>query len=113
MNRFERIIELYQKHEAAKFAANLILDYLLAKQDWVKAAAYASRFKEQMVGGEMEEFAKIEGGAKFQIAKGILEKGDAALADGRITEGISLLEEGSNRYLNCSPRTPTGSLRTP
>ena len=58
--RFEKIIKLYQKHEAAKFAANLILDYLLAKQDWTKAAAYAARFKEQMVGGAMEEFAKIE-----------------------------------------------------
>ncbi|MBL91073.1 MAG: hypothetical protein CMH56_04575 [Myxococcales bacterium] len=106
VKRFERIIDLYQQHEAAKFAANLILDYLLAKQDWTKAAAYASRFKEQMVGGEMEEFAKIEGGAKFQIAKGILEKGDIALADGRITEGINLLEEGANRYLELLAEDP-------
>ena len=104
--RFEKIIKLYQKHEAAKFAANLILDYLLAKQDWTKAAAYAARFKEQMVGGAMEEFAKIEGGAKFQIAKGVLEKGDAALADGRITEGIALLEDGANRYLELLAEDP-------
>ena len=42
--RFEDLIAKYPKQEAARFAANYILNFLLAKQDWRTAAEYAVCF---------------------------------------------------------------------
>ena len=99
IKRFEQIVARYPKEEAAKFAANYILNLLLAKQDWKAAAEYAARFQREVGGGEDDVFAKIEGGAKFQIAKKTLEDGQKALDEGRITEAIELFESGANQYL--------------
>ena len=106
MERFENIIKLYPEHEAARFAANYILDYLLAKKDWVAAAKYAKRFMEEMKDDESGTFAKIEGGARFQIATQILEKGEIALKEGRVSEGLALLEDGADRYLELLAEDP-------
>lgn len=109
LRRFEAVISGYPSHEAAKYSANLILDYHLAKKDWGKAAAYARRFQEQSIGGaggDVGEFAKIEGGARFQLATQVLEDGRRALKEGRISEGIRLLEEGSKAYLDLVAEDP-------
>ena len=98
VRRFEDLIAKYPKQEAARFAANYILNFLLAKQDWRTAAEYAARFQKEM-GGDNEAFAKIEGGAKFQIAKKTLEDGQQALDEGRITDALGLFESGANQYL--------------
>lgn len=100
IRRFERIVQDYAGQEAAKFAANYILNFLVAKQDWRAVAEYAARFKQEMGGtGSEDVFAKVEGGAKFQIAKKTLEDGQKALDEGRITEAMELFESGSNQYL--------------
>ncbi len=98
VKRFEKIIQAYPQHEAAKFAANFILDYWLGKKDWAQAAKYAAQFKSTLA-DDSGTFAKIEGGAKFQIAKKKLEDGEQALREDRISEGLALLEEGANQYL--------------
>jgi len=103
--RFEKIIELYPSDEAARFAANFVLDYLLAKKDWAKAAQYASRFQ-KTIKDDSGTFAKIEGGARFQIAKKKLEDGEKAIEEERISEGLALLEEGANAYLELLAEDP-------
>lgn len=97
--RFEAIVNNYPTSEAAKFAANLILDRLIAQKDWTKAAEYAARFSETVTSGDKGVFAKIEGGAKFKIAQKTLEEGGKDIEEGRIAEGIAKLEEGSRAYL--------------
>jgi TolA-binding protein len=99
IKRFETVVEKYPSAEAAKFSGNLILDYLLAKEDWAEAAKVAARFKTQLKAADPSEIAKIEGGAKFQLARKTLEDGDKALKEGRVAEGIAMLEEGANTYL--------------
>jgi TolA-binding protein len=103
--RFEKIIELYPSDEAARFAANFVLDYLLAKKDWAKAAQYAAKFQ-QTIKDDSGTFAKIEGGARFQIAKKKLEDGELAMSEDRISEGLALLEEGANAYLELLAEDP-------
>jgi cellulose synthase operon protein C len=99
IRRFEDIVARYPNHEAARFAANLILDRLLADQDWTKAAEYAARFQRTMTSGDTALFAKIEGGAKFKIATQVLDEGAKDIEEGRIAEGIAKLEEGAESYL--------------
>ncbi len=100
VKRFQIVVEKFPQSEAAKFAANLILDDLLARKDWQAAATYAAKFEANKVGGgSTDEFAKIKGGAQFNIAKNTLEQGAKLLDDGKITEGNALLESGAEQYL--------------
>jgi TolA-binding protein len=108
IKRFEGVIQKFPKHQAARASANFILDYLLAKKDWKTAAAYAARFKNEAIGGgeELEAFAKIEGGARFQMATEVLNEGDKALKEGRITVALAKLEEGADAYLELLEKDP-------
>lgn len=100
VQRFEGIVDKYPLSEAAKFAANLILDDLLAKKDWQAAAKYAAKFEQEKIGGsDGGEFAKIKGGAQFNIAKETLEQGRKLREEGKIQEGNALLESGAEQYL--------------
>jgi cellulose synthase operon protein C len=100
VKRFETVVTKFPQSEAAKFAANLILDDLLAKKDWVAAASYAARFEQEKVGGgDTGEFAKIKGGARFEIATATLRDGEQLLIDGKIQEANAKLEEGAEQYL--------------
>lgn len=100
VKRFEIVVNKFPQSEAAKFAANLILDDLLAKKDWQAAATYAARFEQEKIGGgDTGEFAKIKGGAQFNIAKNTLEQGRKLRDEGKIQEGNALLESGADQYL--------------
>lgn len=107
VKRFQIVVDKFPQTEAARFAANLILDDLLAKKDWAAAAAYAGRFEEQKVGGgDTEEFAKIKGGARFEIATATLREGEALLGEGRIQEANAKLESGADQYLTLIAEDP-------
>jgi TolA-binding protein len=107
--RFIEIIEKYPGTEAAKFSANFILDYYLVRKDWVAAEKYAKQFKSTIKDDSGEFLAladKVIGGSRFQLAKKKLEDGDKALEEGRITEGIAMLEEGAQEYLKLLEEDP-------
>ncbi|MFZ9886450.1 MAG: tetratricopeptide repeat protein [Myxococcota bacterium] len=106
MRRFEEIVAKYPDKEAGKFAANLILDRLLALREYKTAAEYAARFQQTVTSGDQAVFAKIEGGAKFKIATQVLDEGATDIAEGRIVEGISKLEDGANSYLRLVEEDP-------
>ena len=99
IRRFNKVIDNHPNEEAARFSGNLILNYLLAKQDYEKAAVVAARLEKSITSGDNSEFKKIGSGAKFQLAKRTLEEGDKALKEGRVAEGIAKLEQGASEYL--------------
>ncbi len=107
VKRFRTVVEKYPESEAARFAANLILDDLLARKDWKTAAETAAAFSEKKVGGgEVDEFRKIQGGARFNIAKETLEGGAKKMDDGQIQDGIAMLESGAEQYLKLLDEDP-------
>lgn len=107
VKRFETVVNKFPQSEAAKFAANLILDDLLARKDWVAAASYAERFEREGVGGaDTAEFAKIKGGAQFNIAKNTLEQGRKLRDEGKLAEGNAMLESGADQYLKLVAQDP-------
>lgn len=107
VKRFQIVVDKFPASEASKSAANLILDDLVARKDWIAAAAYAERFEKGKVGGgDTSVFAKIKGGAEFEIAKATLENGAKLLDEGRIHEGNALLERGADSYLKLIAQDP-------
>ncbi len=100
VRRFRAVVEAYPDSEPARYAANFILDDLLAKKDWKGAADTAAAFSAKKVGGgDVVVFQKIQGGARFNIAKETLEGGAKAMDEGRISDGIAMLESGAEQYL--------------
>jgi TolA-binding protein len=99
IQRFRFVVVTFPRSEAAKFAANLILDDLLAKKDWATAAEYAEELEQGKIGGETEAFRKIKAGAQFNIATNALDQGRKLREQGRIAEGNALLENGAEQYL--------------
>lgn len=107
VKRFETVVTKFPQSEAAKFAANLILDDLLARKDWVGAASYAEKFEREGVGGgDTAEFAKIKGGAQFNLATKTLEDGRKLRDEGKLAEGNALLESGAEQYLKLVAQDP-------
>jgi TolA-binding protein len=107
VRRFRLVVEKFPGSEAARFAANFILDDLLARKDWKGAAETAAAFSKGKVGGDdVEVFQKIQGGARFNIARETLESGAKMMDDGRITDGIAMLESGAEQYLQLLAEDP-------
>ncbi|MCP4503006.1 MAG: tetratricopeptide repeat protein [Deltaproteobacteria bacterium] len=107
LKRFEEVIQRWPKHEAAKAAANFILDFYVQKKDWAKVAALSKQFEKEIAGGDEDgTFKKLGSGAEFQLAKALLEDGDKAIQEGRISEGIAKLEQGANEYLRLLEEDP-------
>lgn len=100
VRRFRLVVDKFPSSEAARFAANFILDDLLARKDWKAAAETAAAFSAQKVGGDdVDVFSKIQGGARFNIARETLESGAKMMEEGQITAGIAKLESGAEQYL--------------
>ncbi len=106
VKRFRTVVDRYPDSDAARFAANLILDDMLARKDWKAAAETAARFTDKKVGGASGEFQKIQGGARFNIAKETLENGEKLMNEGRIQEAIAQLESGAEQYLKLLDEDP-------
>jgi tetratricopeptide (TPR) repeat protein len=107
VRRFRIVVDKFPESEAARYAANLILDDLLARKDWKAAAETAAAFNEKKVGGEATDtFQKIQGGARFNIAKETLEGGAKKMDEGSISDGIAMLESGAEQYLQLLAEDP-------
>lgn len=107
VRRFKIVVDKFPESEAARYAANLILDDLLARKDWKAAAETAAAFNAKKVGGgETDTFQKIQGGARFNIAKETLESGAKMMDEGKISDGIAQLESGADQYLQLLAEDP-------
>ena len=107
VKRFRAVVDKHPDSQAAGFAANIILDDLLARQDWQAAADTAAAFAQRKVGGDAAgNFVAIQGGARFNIAKNMLADGEKLMIDGRIQDGMQLLETGADSYLKLLDEDP-------
>lgn len=107
VRRFRIVVDKFPESEPARFAANFILDDLLARKDWKGAAETAAAFTAKKVGGDdVDVFQKIQGGARFNIAKETLEGGAKLMDDGKISDGIVMLESGAEQYLQLLAEDP-------
>lgn len=107
LKRLTDVTQQYPSHEAAKFAANFILDFYVGTKQWAKVAELSKQFESNITGGDQDDtFKKLGSGAEFQLAKALLEDGDKALSEGRIQEGLSKLEQGANEYLRLLEEDP-------
>jgi len=107
VRRFRIVVDKFPESEAARYAANLILDDLLARKDWKAAAETAAIFNAKKVGGgDTDTFQKIQGGARFNIAKETLEGGAKMMDEGKISDGIAMLESGAEQYLQLLAEDP-------
>ncbi len=96
--RFEAIIAEHPQHEAAKFAAYQIMDQLLLKKDWERLRDFAQNMQ-TTIGDESGKFAQLFSGAEFKLAEEMLTKGGKLMEEGRITDGLALLEKGAEEYV--------------
>lgn len=107
IRRFRVVVDQYPETTPARLAANFILDDLMARKDWKGAADNAAVFGAKNVGGgDVGRFKVIEGGARFNIAKETLESGAKLMDEGRIADGIAMLESGADQYLQLLAEDP-------
>jgi TolA-binding protein len=107
IRRFRVVVDRYPETAPARLAANFILDDLMARKDWKAAAENAALFSSKNVGGDdVDRFKVIQGGARFNIAKETLESGAKSMDEGKIAEGIALLESGAEQYLQLLSEDP-------
>lgn len=111
--RFFYIIDNYPKKAAAAVAARLILDDAVKNKDWPTVEKLSKRFKEQDLGGQKEEFAQMEGSARFKIARAIFEdanelikKNQLALAKEKYRESLELF----SMLLQDDPKNPYADI---
>ncbi len=103
--RFKSIIADYPQHEAAKFAAYQIMDQLLAAQEWEKLRDFAATMQGTM-SDDSGKFAELFSGAEFKLAQQMLEQGGKLLDEGKITDGLTMLEKGANEYVRLLDENP-------
>ena len=103
--RFERIIEQHPNTEVAKYAANLIIEYLLALKNWGDVEKFAQVVQKKKI-GDATEYKKFEVGALFNKAKQWSDQGEKLLAEGKVREGNQKLEEGAREYVRLVAENP-------
>jgi tetratricopeptide (TPR) repeat protein len=113
LTRFFFIIDTYPKSAAAAVAARLVLDDAVAKEEWARAAELAKKFREQNLGGKSADFARIEGNAKFKMARQVFETANELNKQGQITEAKAKYQEAAGMFaklLQEDPKNPHADL---
>ncbi|MBN2361419.1 MAG: tetratricopeptide repeat protein [Deltaproteobacteria bacterium] len=103
--RFERIIEQFPTTDVAKYAANLIIEYLLALKNWGDVEKFAQVVQKKKI-GDATEYKKFEVGALFNKAKQWSDEGEKLLAEGKVREGNQKLEAGAREYVRLVTENP-------
>lgn len=103
--RFNEIIERYPDQEVAKFAANLIIEYLMAKKDWVAVEQFAQLVQQRKV-GDLDSYKKFEVGALFNKASQYNSEGEKLLAEGKVKAGNAKLEAAAAEYVRLVSENP-------
>ncbi|MDP2340727.1 MAG: tetratricopeptide repeat protein [Deltaproteobacteria bacterium] len=109
VTRFRALIDKYPATEAARSAAHLILDDLLTRKEWQRAADAAAAFAAAQVGGsDVQQYERIQSAAVFNVAKDALERGGKMMESGQVQDGIKMLESGADLYLKLIQEDPKG-----
>lgn len=97
-SRFYFIIDNYPKTPAATVAARLIIDDAVSKEEWARVIDLAKRFKEQNLGGMEGDFARIEGNAKFKIARSVYEQANELQKNNQLGEAKAKFKESADLF---------------
>ena len=97
-SRFNYIIETYPQTQAAVVAARLIIDDAIAKEEWVRVAELSRKFAAMNLGNQKGDFAKIEGNARFKIARGIFEEANELHKNNQLTEAKAKYKESAELF---------------
>lgn len=106
---FNKIIDTYPSSSAALVSAKLILDDAIAKEDWLKVSLLAKRFREENLGNQKDDFAKIEGNARFKIAKAVFDDANNLLKEGQVSLSKDKFKEAAQLFevlLQEDPKNP-------
>ena len=111
--RFFVIINKYPQSDAALVAARLLIDDAVSKEDWNKVLELAKEFKQSDLGGQASDFARIEGNARFKIAKSVFEEAAKLFQDEKINDAKEKFRESAKLYvelLNDDPKNPYADI---
>lgn len=108
MRRFFFIIETYPTTAAASVAARLVLDDAIAREDWTRVVELSRQFQAQL-GGSTEEFQRIEGNARFKIARKVFEDANELQKNNQLSEAKAKYRESAELFavlLREDPKNP-------
>lgn len=106
MKRFNFIIDTYPDSSAALVAGRLVVDDAAAQGNWTKVAELAKRFREQNLGGAKGDFARIEGNARFKIARAVFEEANELQKHMQFQEAKKKYKESAELYLKLLDEDP-------
>lgn len=111
--RFYYVIDNYPKATAASVAARLIIDDAVSKEEWSRVLELAKTFKEKNLGGKEGDFARIEGNAKFKIARGVYESANALQESNQLADAKAKFKESAELFtalLAEDPKNPHADI---
>lgn len=107
------IIDAYPKTSAATVAARLVLDDAIAKEDWPQVLAMSKKFAEANLGGQRKDFARIEGNARFKIARGVFQEASDLHQKGELQAAKAKYKESAEMFksiLADDPKNPNADI---
>jgi TolA-binding protein len=107
MRRFSFIIDTYPSTAAALVASRLVLDDAIAMQDWTRVTDLAGKFRTKNLGGKADEFARIEGNARFKMARSVFEEANELQKNNQLTEAKAKYKESAELFANLLKEDPT------
>lgn len=105
-SRFYFIIDTYPKTSAASVAARLVIDDAVSKEEWARVVELAQRFKAQNLGGNQGDFARIEGNAKFKIARAVYEEANELQKNNQNAEAKAKFKQSSEMFASLLAEDP-------
>lgn len=108
-SRFYYIIDTYPKTTAASVAARLVIDDAVAKEDWQRVVELAKRFQQENLGGQKGDFARIEGNARFKIARAVFEQANELQKNNQLSAAKAKYKEAADLFaalLQEDPKNP-------
>lgn len=105
-SRFLYIVNTYPKTTAASVAARLIIDDAVSKENWSLVSDLARRFKEENLGGSKGDFARIEGNAKFKIARAVFDEANELQKNNQLGAAKAKYKEASSMFISLLAEDP-------
>lgn len=109
IRRFFFIIETYPTTAAASVSARLVLDDAIAREDWTRVVELSRQFQAQNLGGKTEEFQRIEGNARFKMARKVFEDANELQKNNQLAEAKAKYRESAELFavlLREDPKNP-------
>lgn len=98
LTRFYYIIDTYPQTTAAMVAARLIIDDAVSKEQWAKVVELSRRFAAMNLGGQKADFSKVEGNARFKIARGVFEEANELQKNNQLALAKAKYKESADLF---------------